>query len=196
MLSLAVLILGLGAQTRSPVRAGAFKSDNPGAFSELKSLEYHLRWDHDEFSAHYAWHLIPPAKAELPPQYQKAFSLKVWPNHRLKTLKVEYHEQMVTDDSTHRSGKATLKTDSYETLAKLLSEPIACKNTVDPGWVGPSPEYLHLDYKSSRLSLFASLRSEGPAGPGRELSGNAQRRYLCNKDLMQWLQARRRDVLK
>jgi len=196
VLSLAALLLGLNAGARTPVKAGAWKDGDPGHFAELKSMEYYLRWDHDGFRDHYAWHLIPPAKAELPPKYQEAFSFKVWPNHKKQTLQVEYHAQMVMDDSTYRSGKRQLDAEQYQALSKIMAQPLSCIHQVGQGWVGPSPEYLHLEYAKSAVSMYASQNKNGPEGPGAELREASKRRYLCNKALMDWLKVQIQHIEK
>ena len=167
--------------------AGTWKTPIPSKFKSLNSLEYHLRWDNERFKSHYAWHFIPSAKAELPPQYQNAFSLKITPNHKKKTLHLEYHKQMVADDKTYRYGSLTSSTENYNQLANYLSQPIECTNSVERGMVGPSPEYLALNYKKSTVWLFASTSERGYAGPGKENREKAKRAYLCNTDFSEWL---------
>lgn len=195
ILSLATLIVGIKAHQKTAYAEMSPKSDTT-SFSQVKSIEYYLRWDHDKFKSHYAWRLIPPANAELPPQYQKAFALKVWPNHRKKSLVIHYNEQMVTDDKSHRSGKLNLTSSDYEVLSKILAQPITCSNKTERGWVGPSPEYLNVQYTASELLIFASSNPNGPTGPTAAISEQGKRMYLCNTQLQDWLKAQRKAALK
>lgn len=193
-LSLATLFIGLRNHQRA--HAEPWETEKAPDFSRIKSLEYYLRWDHDKFKRHYAWRLIPPANAELPPRHQKAFALKIGLNHRKKTLTIHYDTQMVTDDTTHRSAKHKGDTTDYDALAKIMAEPVVCTSKIEQGWVGASPEYLKIQSSTSELLIFASNNPKGPAGPTRAVSEKGERRYLCNAALQDWLKEQLQAALK
>lgn len=185
------------------------------AAQEIQSLDYHLRWDHGDFRAEYgaanttlrlglhaaldsaldslSQGLMPPAHAELPPQYQEAFSLFVQFDHAARKLRLEYHEQMVMDPQTHRSFKQTLGPQEYQLLMALLSEdPLVCQSRVEPGMVGPAPKMLVLNYLDQALWVYPS-GSTGYDGPG---GSEGTRRYLCKPELQSYLQERIRQGLQ
>lgn len=182
----------------------------PQSFHRLESLEYFLRWDYTDFAQRYAWHsrlfrqlphlLLPAAHAELPPQYQKAFSLRIIPQHTTQQLSIHYHEQMVTDDSTHRSQHFESGTEAYNQLQTLLAKPLSCTQRVAPGWVGPAPELLRIHYQQTASRpedlMFAHTQNKGLAGPSEEEYRAHKRRYLCNESLKQWLQQQIKIALK
>ena len=187
------LISGLGlclllSQTACASREAAFQDSN-----QIESIDYFLRWQHSDFEAHYAWLnlLMPAAHAELPPQYQKAFSLHVEVQHSSQQIKLDYHSQQVIDDSTHQHIQQQLGAADYLLLMLALKQGVACENKVEPGWVGPAPALLRLQYPDYEDWLYAN-GSEGADGPGEKLSAQNTRRYLCNTDfsalLSRWIQ--------
>ena len=188
------LTFGVGAARRSPAQAEPLTDESLPPFEQLDTLEYYLRWDHERFKSHHAWRLIPPANAELPPQHQKAFSLRLNINHRKQRLVLIYHEQMVTRDATHHTGKLTLSHAAYDELKTMLSEPVICQSQVSGRWVGPAPAYLRFDYGKRALRIFASENPQGPAGPGSEHKD--RRFYLCNSVLKTWLEGQVKAILQ
>ena len=202
--------LGLLLTLQTPTFAMGWFQPAPQSFEKLTSVEYFLRWDITDFEQRYSWGarlmaklpelFIPPAHAELPPEYQKAFSLRVIPQHAQQRLKISYHEQMVTRDGTHKTKQFEASAEEYTTLKKLLSKPISCTHTVEPGWVGPAPELLQVNYqkapKQPEHFIFAETRKTGGAGPSEEDYKRNTRRYLCNADLKRWLQKQQSIALK
>lgn len=202
--------LGLLLTLQTPTFAMGWHQPTPQTFEKLVSLEYFLRWDYTDFDQRYSWRsrlmaklpeiLMPAAHAELPPEYQKAFSLRVLPQHAQQRLQISYHEQMVTQDSTHQGQRFESRTEDYAQLKSLLEKPMACTQTVEPGWVGPAPELLRVSYQKAKdkpeYLLFAEMSKSGAAGPSEEDYKAHKRRYLCNPALKQWLQKQRKIALK
>jgi hypothetical protein len=203
-------VLGLLLTLQTPSFAMGWFQPAPETFSRLESLEYFLRWDYTDFDQRYSWRarllskipdlLLPAAHAELPPQYQKAFSLRIIPQHKLQRLRIEYHEQMVTNDRTHKAQRFESNTQAYARLESLLSKPLSCTQGAEPGWVGPAPELLRVSYKqkASRPEdlIFADPTGKGSAGPSEEEYKRNTRRYLCNEALRQWLRQQIQTALK
>ena len=169
------------------IQSCSWFSNQPSATQDIQSLDYHLRWDHAEFSAQYAWInlLMPPAHAELPPQYQEAFSLYIVWDHSKQELALEYHKQMVMDPETHVHFKQKLGAQAYAELTKLLSrDPLICKYKVEPGMAGPAPRILNLKYTDKVRYVYPS-GSSGYDGPG---NNDGIRYALCQNDLETYLQ--------
>ena len=155
---------------------------------DIQSLDYHLRWSHAEFAQRYAWlnFLMPPAHAELPPQYQNAFSLMLRFDHQAQSLEAVYHEQMVIDNQTHRSFTRRYGAAKYTEIMTLIQAPkFICQSSVRPGMVGPAPELLTLDYADKSVWVYPSGDS-GYDGPG---DSEGVRRHLCTDTLEKSLQA-------
>lgn len=202
--------LGLLLTLQTPAFAMGWFQPAPEAFNRLESLEYFLRWDYTDFDQRYSWHsrllsklpdlLLPPAYAELPPAYQKAFSLRIIPQHKKKRLSIEYHEQMVTNDSTHKVRRFESTTEDYAQLQRLFEKPLSCLQRAEPGWVGPAPELLRVSYQQAASRpedlIFASTQKQGSAGPSEEEYKAHQRRYLCNGELSQWLRQQTKGLPK
>lgn len=161
----------------------------------IKTLEYYHRWTHADFSARYAWlnHLLPAAQAELPPEYQEAFSLLINVDHRAQKLELSWHEQMVQDDASHHHKTKQTGKAEYQALMALLNQPIACETQVEIGWVGPAPKYLELEYTEHRDRLYVG-GARGPEGPGRALAEKERRRFLCQDELLDFLQKQIRSL--
>ncbi len=185
-----VIVSGLGLCLL--LASTACASREPDA-DQLESLDYFLRWQHTDFEARYAWLnlLLPAAQAELPPEYQDAFSLHVNLQHSSQQLELDYHAQRVIDDKSHLHAHQQLGPADYQLLMQALKQPIACENQVEPGWVGPASVYLSLQYPEREDWLYAT-GAEGPDGPAKILSEKSTRRYLCNPvlaDLLnRWVQ--------
>lgn len=202
--------LGLLLVLQTPGFAMGWFQPPPERFERLVSLEYFLRWDYTDFDQRYSWHshlwhqvpewLFPAAHAELPPRYQKAFSLRIIPQHAKQRLSLYYHEQMVTDDSTHKAKVFERGAEDYAQLQHLFSEPLGCTHKAEAGWVGPAPELLRMHYRSAasqpRDLIFADASPQGAAGPSEEDYRANQRRYLCNKALKEWLRQQVSTALK
>lgn len=197
---LALSSLYLCSSLWSPVaQASGWWQSPPESFENLESIEYFLRWDHTDFAQRYSWQVQAfawfwgaPARAELPPKYQKAFSLHILPDHRQHTLQIRYHEQIVMDDNSHKTGDFTAGKPDYQALQALLSQKISCTHSAEPGWAGPAPHMLSLSYRNGSLPqhlIYANTSSRGPAGPSEEEYKASVRRYLCNEKLKIWLQA-------
>ena len=156
----------------------------PPEAGQLLRLEFYQRWTHSDFSAAWlpeawAW-LDPAARAELPPQYQSAFSLVLEPVAGVQALDARYHYRMVTDASTQRRALRRYGSEVYQRLQTETSGKVACESKVSPGWAGPAPKLLRLDY-SDRSELLYVGGPQGPDGPGRTEQG--LRRYLCREGL-------------
>ena len=181
-----------------PTQASSWWQPPPESFENLQALEYFLRWDYTDFNQRYSWqqHALQwfwgaPAHAELPPEYQKAFSLRVLPDHRQQQLQVNYHEQMVIDDKSHRWGSFTADKQSYQELKSLLTQQISCTQGAEQGWAGPAPQMLRLSYRNGSQPqhlMYADTSPRGPAGPSEEEYKKSVRRYLCQETLKKWLQ--------
>lgn len=179
-------------------QASSWWQTPPESFENLEAVEYFLRWDHTDFAQRYSWQAQAlawwwgaPARAELPPKYQQAFSLRILPNHRQQQLHVRYHEQMVMDDSSHKTGHFTADRQAYQELKAHLNN-VSCTHRAEPGWVGPAPQMLSLSYRNGSKPqhlIYASTSTRGPAGPSEEEYKAAVRRYLCKDALKSWLQA-------
>ncbi|HEY9844181.1 MAG: hypothetical protein ACAI44_06425 [Candidatus Sericytochromatia bacterium] len=159
------------------------------ATQRLQRLEYYQRWTRPSFpqaSSARPGLGASAALAELPPQYQSAFSLVLEPDAVAQALDAEYHFQMVADPATHKQAKQRLGAEAYRRLMELVSQPMVCEASVEPGWAGPAPEILSLDYGERSDSLYVG-GPNGPAGPGQELRSQNKRRYLCNDQLLDFL---------
>lgn len=170
------VLLSLGAcASREPV---------PQPSNQVVSIDYFLRWQHADFAARYAFlnRLLPAAQAELPPEYQKAFSLQIQLQHASQQLELDYHAQQVIDDSSHQHAHQQLGAQDYQALMLALAQPIGCETQVEPGWAGPAPILLRLQYPEREDWLYAS-GNNGSDGPGEALSARNTRRYLCNSGL-------------
>lgn len=176
------MILGL---TAAGLLAGCIgvKAATP----RLQRLEYYQRWTRPQFpQASSARPGLGTSVAELPPQYQSAFSLVLEADAVAQALDAEYHFQMVADPATHKQAKQRLGAEAYRRLMELVSQPMVCEASVEPGWAGPAPEILSLDYGERSDSLYVG-GPNGPAGPGQELRSQNKRRYLCNDQLLDFL---------
>lgn len=162
---------------------------------KIHSLDYYHRWTHADFSARYAWlnRFLPAAQAELPPEYQEAFSLLIEIDHQGQQLKISWHEQMVMDASTHHHKKKHTGKTEYQILMALLNQPIACETQVEKGWAGPAPKYLELEYAEHSDRIYVG-GTRGPEGPGVDLSEKERRRYLCQDELLDFLQKQIRSL--
>jgi hypothetical protein len=160
--------------------------------TELPSLEYYQRWTRATFQAEHAWlpqalgWLLPEAHAELPPQYQSAFSLVIEPLAGQQALDAEYHSQMVMEPATHQQARQRLGAEAYAQYQAAIGQKLACETQVEAGWAGPAPKILRLDYANRRQLLYVGGPS-GPAGPEREADERNTRRYLCNAGLEAFL---------
>lgn len=155
----------------------------------LKRVEYYQRWTQGQFPK--ATGLLPSGTArlaELPPQYQSAFSLALIPNATTRTLAAEYHAQMVMEPNTHKSAQKTLGQDAFAKLLQLTAKKVDCESTVEPGWAGPAPKMLSLSFRNRRGEerLYVG-GAQGPAGPGEAAYKQNKRHYLCNDELLRFL---------
>ena len=207
-----VLCLLFWTTTALPGRAGSWYSTPPESFNDLQTLEYFLRWDATDFTQRYShvptpwkltlWHWLvgAPARAELPPEYQKAFSLRVQLAHSHHTLHLSYHYQRVIDDQSHHHAERILEKVAYDEFKALWSEPVSCTRPAPGDWVGPSPELIQLRYAHTPTRphhlIFASTKATGPSGPSEEEYKAGQRRYLCTPRLKQWLLKQRQALEK
>ena len=176
------MILGL---TAAGLLAGCIgvKAATP----RLQRLEYYQRWTRPQFpQASSARPGLGTSVAELPPQYQSAFSLVLEADAVAQALDAEYHFQMVVDPASHKQARQRLGADAYKRLMELSALPLACEAEVEPGWAGPAPEVLSLDY-GERLDTLYVGGPNGPAGPGQELREQHRRRYLCNPEMKAFL---------
>ena len=162
------------------------------AGDSLTRLEYYQRMTRSEFKSAHAWlpqalaWLDPAAHAEIPPQYQSAFSLVLEPLAGEEAIDAEYHFQMVTDDSTHKHARLRLGAADYRRLQALAQSKLACESSVEQGWAGPAPVMLSLQYSDRSDTLYVG-GPDGPDGPSRELSEQNKRRYLCSDALKAYL---------
>lgn len=166
----------------------------PGA-ENLISIEYFQRMDRQDFLAKFGFlpplmdHLMPPALAELPPQYQTAFSLYLQFDHDKRQLLAEYHYQKLIDPQSHVSARKTLSESDYtHWLKRIEKQNLICQTQVSPGWSGPAPEYLLLRHKDSSRLIYAGGKN-GPDGPDRSLSEQGLRAHLCQDELQAELDA-------
>lgn len=164
--------------------SGCSKALPSSDFESLKSIDYFLRWEHGEFAPQQSW--LPAARAELPPQYQEAFSLYIKPNHSTQTLQAEFYERMVTDDKSQKFYKKSLQSSEYNALKTLLGQKFQCQTQVQHGWVGPAPRMMRLSF-ATKDHLFYVGGARGPAGPQKDLYESKTRSYLCSKELYQWM---------
>lgn len=183
---LSLLLLQVACASREPA--------SQEVANQVQSIDYFLRWRHSDFEARYAWLnlLLPAAQAELPPEYQKAFSLQIQLQHSRQQLELDYHAQQVIDDSSHQYAHQQLGAQDYQALMQALAQPIGCETQVEPGWAGPAASFVRLKYPEREDWLYAS-DSDGSDGPGESLSLKGTRRYLCNSALSDlltgWVQA-------
>ena len=173
---------------------GCWVKQNPPG-ERLKTLEYYHRWGHNTFKTRYSWlnRILPAANAELPPEYQEAFSLLIQVNHQAQSLNISWHEQMVMDDTSHHHKQTQTGQAEYQTLMALLNQPIACETKVEMGWAGPAPKYINLEYREHRDSFYVG-GAKGPEGPGIDLTEKEVRRYLCQDELLEFLQKQIRSL--
>lgn len=165
------------------------------AHENLESVEYFQRMDRQDFLAKYGFlpplidSLMPPALAELPPQYQTAFSLFLRFDHDKHQIQAEYHYQKMIDPGTHVQARKTLNEQAYRTWLKHFNSPdLACESQVGQGWAGPAPAYLQVRRKESSLLLYAGGK-QGPEGPESAYAAKGLRHYLCQADLQAQLDA-------
>lgn len=161
---------------------------DPAAQNIWQTLEYYQRWRHSEFEARHAWfnQLLPAAWAELPPEHQRAFALRLQKDPASGAVSASYHFQKVLYPESHQHHSYPLTASEQATLNQLLSKPVSCLSTVEPGWVGPAPKQLLIDFGAYEEWLFVG-GPEGPAGPGSSLYQQNQRRYLCQPGLLSLL---------
>lgn len=166
--------------------------------TQVTSVEYFVRWQRSEFRHHHGSQIswlkwfIPPAYAELPPQYQRAFSLYLQLNHSQKNIQAEWYARMVMEPESFRYSHKTYALKDYQRLLKNLNGKIRCESHVGIGWSGPSPEYIRIKTEQSQQLFYASLNEKnGPDGPqGKE----GERQYLCSQALADQLQTFRQDL--
>ncbi|MBT9544221.1 MAG: hypothetical protein IV090_02395 [Candidatus Sericytochromatia bacterium] len=177
-----------------PLPGCALKPDQ--AHENLESLEYFQRMDRQDFLAKYGFlppifdSLMPPAMAELPPQYQTAFSLFLRFDHEMRQIQAEYHYQKMIDPSTYVQARKTLDEKTYHSWLKRLNAPdLACQSEVGRGWSGPAPEYLRLRRKESATLLIYAGGNNGPEGPDDESESKGLRRHLCQAETQAELDA-------
>lgn len=174
--------------------ACALKPDQ--AHENLESLEYFQRMDRQDFLAKYGFlppifdSLMPPAMAELPPQYQTAFSLYLRFDHEKRQIQAEYHYQKMIDPATHVQARKTLDEKTYYRWLKRLNAPdLVCQSEVGRGWSGPAPEYLRLRRKESATLRIYAGGQNGPEGPDNESESKGLRRHLCQAETQAELDA-------
>jgi len=154
-----------------------------------ESLEYFQRMDRQDFLSKYSWNtwLIPAANAELPPQYQNAFSLYLRLDPQNEKLSAEYHFQRMIDPKSHVFIKRVLESEDYQSLSKLLEkQDLICTSQVERSWVGPAPKLLRLSRPDSKDLIYADGPG-GPEGPSQELAKAGKRRHLCSEELTNYL---------
>jgi len=165
------------------------------ASQNLDSVEYFQRMDRQDFLAKFGFlpplldSLMPPALAELPPQYQTAFSLFLRFDHDQRQIQAEYHYQKIMDPETHVQARKTLDEAAYHLwLKRLNGTDLVCLSEVGMGWSGPAPEYLRLRRKEGTLLIYAGSKN-GPEGPDREEGNKGLRRHLCQEEVQNQLDA-------
>ncbi len=157
-------------------------------------IEYYLRWNQTEFKSQHSFNplkslthtlsqwLMPAAQAELPPQYQHAFSLVITPVAGKQDLQAEFHSSMVTDPSTYFTASKRLGNKAYQRLEASAKQKIACEAKGLNGWAGPAPALLSIEFPEQKLMLYVD-GPEGPPGP----RDNNRRHYLCNQGMSDFL---------
>lgn len=154
-------------------------------------IEYYLRWSQSEFKAEHSWlqplttlsrWVMPAAQAELPPRYQNAFSLVITPVPGEHDLEAEYHSRMVMDPSTYFTATKRLGSGAYDRLIAETSQNLVCESKGMPGWAGPAPKLLSLEYPDRRVILYIG-GPDGPPGPRDE----NKRHYLCSQGMNTFL---------
>lgn len=191
-LSLALLSLLAGCASRPEAQA---KIPN--------RIEYYLRWNQSEFKSQHSFNpiktlthtlsqwVMPAAQAEIPPQYQHAFSLVITPVAGKQELQAEYHSRMVTDPSTYFTASKRLDSNAYQRLEAASKQKIACEAKGQNGWAGPAPALLSLEFPEQKLMLYVD-GAEGPSGP----RDSNRRHYLCNQGINDFLKDAMAQVTK
>lgn len=162
-------------------------------------IEYYLRWNQSEFKSQHSFNpiktishwVMPAAQAELPPQYQHAFSLVITPVAGKQELQAEYHSRMVTDASTYFTASKRLDKQAYQRLEAASKQKIACETKGQNGWAGPAPALLSIEFPEQKLMLYVD-GAEGPSGP----RDSNKRHYLCNQGINDFLKDTMAQVTK
>lgn len=150
----------------------------------VKRIEYYQRWTQSQF---------PQSKpgsdlsAELPPEYQRAFSLVILPDAAHQTLDVDYHAMMLMRPASHQHLHRKLGRGDYLKLTGLLNQKLACESAVESGWAGPAPVLIRIERAGSSLELYTG-GAQGPAGPDEASYRRNQRYYLCQDALPRYLE--------
>lgn len=176
---LLILLLATGSCWRQPAPEGQ---------NAWQELEYYQRWKHSEFEARHAWfnRLLPAAQAELPPEHQRAFALRLNKDPASGSVYASYHAQKVLYPDSHQHHSYALTAAEAAALNQQLQNPVSCLSSAEPGWVGPAPKQLLIRFSQRKEWLFAG-GPEGPAGPDSSLYQQKQRRYLCQPGLLSLL---------
>jgi hypothetical protein len=190
-----ILPMSLGAVLLVLLSACRPPAESPT--SDLQRLEYYLRWSASRFEQEHpqrqSW-LMPPAHAELPPEHQRAFSLRLTFDHGKKQVVALWQSRMVTDAETFQRQERTYGDKTYDgMMAALNANPLTCEQRVEPGWAGPSPEMLRLTTPQGETVFYAG-GPNGPDGPDEALSKRGLRRYLCGRNLMGEIEKLRADL--
>jgi hypothetical protein len=183
---------GLALVLLSACRPGA-EAQNP----DVQSFEYYLRWSAARFEqAHpqrQSW-WMPPAQAELPPEYQRAFSLRLTFEHDKKQVTALWQSRMVADAETFQRQQRSYGEKTYGRIMQALAaRPLTCEQRVGPGWAGPAPEMMRLT-SAQGDTLFYAGGPNGPDGPGETLRKRGLRLYLCGRGLMTEIEKLRADL--
>lgn len=165
---------------------------------KLTSLEYFLRFNRQEFlnsqdpninpklrQEQLSWLklLMPPALAELAPQYQQLFSLHLSFDHAARSFRAQWRYQMATDPSTAEYAQKTFGPDAYAQLAQDLAlKPLACAGNQEQ-LAGPAPTLL--TFSTAQGSATYQANGHVAAGP-----------YICQDGLLKELVAIRSELSK